>query len=176
NVKTLDSMGVSDTECVVLSLSFEIVETSQSPLLSGSTCEHLGLMQFTIPDEELKMEHEQYEPLTKAQLINKHSDVHLPVESLGEVHFELIPVFHRYSVTPQNVPIAMKAAVKAQLDAYQAEGLITDVTEPTDWISNMVIVKKTDKLRICLDPKFLNKALIMKCHLWRMCYANCLKQ
>ncbi|KAL0148783.1 hypothetical protein M9458_055961, partial [Cirrhinus mrigala] len=92
------------------------------------------------------------------------------------VQFELITVFHRYSVAPQNVPVAIKAAVKAQLDAYQAEGLITDVTEPTDWISNMVIVKTPDKLRICLNPKFLNKALIMKCHLWRMCYANWLKK
>ncbi len=163
--ESLNSMGVFDTDCVVqgrkYQLSFEIVETSQSPLLSGSTCEQLGLMQFTIPDDVLKMEHEQYDPLTKTQLMDKYSDVfNLPVESLpGDVHFELDPSVSPVQCAPRNVPVAMKAVVKAQLDAYQAEGHITDVTEPTDWISNMVIVKKPEKLRICLDPKFLNKAL-----------------
>ncbi len=141
-------MGVFDTDCVVqgrkYQLSFEIVETSQSPLLSGFTCEQLGLMQFTIPDDVLKMEHEQYDPLTKTQLMDKYSDVfNLPVESLpGEVHFELDPSVSPVQCAPRNVPVAMKEVVKAQLDAYQAEGHITDVTEPTDWISNMVIVKK----------------------------------
>ncbi len=46
--ESLNSMGVFDTDCVVQGrkyhLSFEIVETSQSPLLSGSTCEQLGLI------------------------------------------------------------------------------------------------------------------------------------
>ncbi|GAA6083839.1 uncharacterized protein LOC115134386, partial [Tachysurus ichikawai] len=163
--ESLDSMGVFDTECVVkgekYQLSFEIVESSQNPLLSGSTCEQLGLMQITIPDDVLKIGYERSGPLTKELLIDKYSDVfNLPVESLpGEVHFELDPSVTPIQCAPRNVPIAMKATVKAQLDAYQAEGHITDVTEPTDWISNMVIVKQPDKLRICLDPKFLNKAL-----------------
>lgn len=52
-------------------LSFEIVESSQNPLLSGSTCEQLGLMQFTIPDDVLKIGYERSEPLTKEQLIDK---------------------------------------------------------------------------------------------------------
>lgn len=34
-----------------------------------------------------------------------------------------------------------------------------DHTQPTDWISNLVIVKKPDKLRLCIDPKPLNRAL-----------------
>lgn len=63
------------------------------------------------------------------------------------------------SVHPRNVPVAMKAATKAQLDKYEADGHIISVTEPTDWISNMVVVKKPDKLRICIDPKHLNRAL-----------------
>lgn len=53
----------------------------------------------------------------------------------------------------------MKVAVKAQLDKYEADGHMTSVTEPTDWISNMVIVKETEKLRVCIDPKHLNQAL-----------------
>ena len=37
--------------------------------------------------------------------------------------------------------------------------VLTPVTAPTKWINSMVIVKKPNKLRICLDPKDLNKAI-----------------
>ena len=60
---------------------------------------------------------------------------------------------------PRNVPIVLKAAVKAELDRHEREGHLISVIEPTDWISNMVIVKKPDKIRICIDPRPLNKAL-----------------
>lgn len=55
--------------------------------------------------------------------------------------------------------MALKAAVKAQLDQYEKDGPLTKVTLPTDWISNLVIVKRPDKLRLCINPKPLNRAL-----------------
>ena len=44
-------------------------------------------------------------------------------------------------------------------------GVIVPVTEPTPWIKSFVIVETTDqhgnpKMRICLDPTPLNKAVI----------------
>ena len=33
------------------------------------------------------------------------------------------------------------------------------MTEPTDWVSSMVTVVKNGKVRICIDPKDLNKAV-----------------
>ncbi|KAJ8361627.1 hypothetical protein SKAU_G00181520 [Synaphobranchus kaupii] len=85
---------------------------------TGSTCERLGFMQFTIPEDVLKVEHAQPGALTKEQLINKYSDVfNSPVESVpGEVHFDLDPNVPAVQSAPRNVPIVMKAAVKAQLD------------------------------------------------------------
>ncbi len=40
--------------------------------------------------------------------------------------------------------------------------IITKVTEPTDWVNSMVVVEKpeTGKLRVCLDPHDLNKAIL----------------
>ena len=37
-------------------------------------------------------------------------------------------------------------------------GVITKVYEPTDWVSRLVTVVKQGKVRICLDPRDLNKA------------------
>lgn len=39
------------------------------------------------------------------------------------------------------------------------DGIITPVNEATDWVSSLVIVQKKDKLRICIDPRDLNKAI-----------------
>ncbi|XP_025270352.1 uncharacterized protein K02A2.6-like [Camponotus floridanus] len=42
----------------------------------------------------------------------------------------------------------------------QKMGIIEPITEPTDWVSQMVIVSKKDgDLRICLNPQPLNKAI-----------------
>ncbi len=38
-------------------------------------------------------------------------------------------------------------------------GHITKVTEPTHWVSSMVVSERKGKLRICIDPKDLNKAI-----------------
>ena len=43
----------------------------------------------------------------------------------------------------------------------EEEGIIKKVTEPTLWVSSMVVVKKkTGQLRICLDPRDLNENII----------------
>lgn len=42
----------------------------------------------------------------------------------------------------------------------EANGIIKKVTEPTDWVSSLVLVKKSNnKIRVCLDPTDLNKAI-----------------
>ena len=48
----------------------------------------------------------------------------------------------------------------------QGDGIITKVTEPTEWVSSMVAAKKknTEELRICIDPRDLNKALMRPHH------------
>ena len=39
-------------------------------------------------------------------------------------------------------------------------GVIAKVTEPTDWVSSLVYSRKSNgRLRVCLDPKDLNKAI-----------------
>ena len=43
----------------------------------------------------------------------------------------------------------------------EEQGIITKVTEPTEWVNSITYpVKPNGDLRICLDPKDLNKAII----------------
>ena len=40
------------------------------------------------------------------------------------------------------------------------EGIIVPVVEPIDWVNSLVVREKPNgSLRICLDPKDLNKAI-----------------
>ena len=61
---------------------------------------------------------------------------------------------------PRKVPIALKDELKAELDTMVKNGVITPIQEPTDWVNSIVIVEKRNwKLRICLDPRPLNRAI-----------------
>lgn len=81
-------------------------------------------MRFTIPEELNKVEHCRKGDLTKECLVSTYHDVFTsPVESLpGDIHFELDSTVVPVQCAPRNVPVALKAAVKAQLDRYEEEG------------------------------------------------------
>ena len=110
---------------------------------------------------ESKVEHCKTGEITRDCLINTYNDVFTsPVELLpGDVHFELDGTVEPVQCAPSNVLVALKAAVKVQLDQNEKDGHLTTVTQSTDWISNLVIVKRPDKLRLCIDSKPLNQAL-----------------
>ena len=58
------------------------------------------------------------------------------------------------------VPIALRQHLEAELKRLASLGVLEPVEGPTDWISSLVVVRKPNgTLRICLDPKPLNRAL-----------------
>ena len=66
------------------------------------------------------------------------------------------PVQH----TPRRVPLAIRDKVCQKLKELEENGIIQQITKPTPWISSMVeVVKPNGQLRICLDPRDLNKAI-----------------
>ena len=82
----------------------------------------------------------------------------------GKYHIVLRPNNHPIVHAHRKCPIHMRDEVKAELDEMISQRIIQKVDEPTDWISSIVYVRKSNgKLHLCLDPKDLNKA-IMRCH------------
>ena len=76
-------------------------------------------------------------------------DYHLVVDK------SIPPVVH----PPRKVPIGMKAQLKGEFDRLEKLNIITQVIESTPWVSSCLMVVKPNKLRICIDPKDLKKAL-----------------
>ena len=61
---------------------------------------------------------------------------------------------------PRRVPIAMQTKLRYELDGLVDLKVITPVTEPTEWCSQISVQsKKSGRLRICIDPRPLNEVL-----------------
>lgn len=99
--------------------------------------------------------------LTKDTILTHYSDLFTGVGLLdGEVHLEIDPSVPPVQMPPRRLPVPIKQAVKQELDAMCRHGIIEPVTEPSTWISALLVVRKPNgKIRICIDPKPLNKAL-----------------
>ncbi|KAI4887128.1 hypothetical protein NFI96_019030, partial [Prochilodus magdalenae] len=78
----------------------------------------------------------------------------------GEYSLEIDDTVKPVQLPKRRVPVAMMKPLKAELQDLQRRGIIAPVECSTDWINGMVVVKKqTGELRVCIDPRPLNKAL-----------------
>ena len=129
----------------VTEVMFNVTEQDQSPLLSGSACQDLGLIQRI---HKIDREIDNYPELHKATGC-------LPGIYSLKVDPTVEPVVH----APRRQPHALRKRIVDKLKEMEKDGHIIKVTEPTDWVNSMVVVVKPDKIRICLDPRDLNKAV-----------------
>ena len=77
------------------------------------------------------------------------------------MHIELDPSVTLVHAPTRGVPVTKLNRVDEELKRLCEEGIIRPVTQPTDWLSNMLVKEKPDgKLRICIDPsQTINKAI-----------------
>ena len=95
-------------------------------------------------------------PLSREDLLSKYHEVFSGLGHIGDAKIDknVTPVQH----SPRRVPVALQKDVKKILE-LEEKGIIKKAVEPSEWISSMVIVAKPEKIRICLDPKDLNRAI-----------------
>ena len=66
------------------------------------------------------------------------------------------PVVH----SPQHVPVKLRSKLQEELKRMEQLNVIEKVGDPTDWVNSMVtFIKPSGKLRICIDPCDLNRAI-----------------
>ncbi|XP_011670764.1 uncharacterized protein K02A2.6-like [Strongylocentrotus purpuratus] len=82
----------------------------------------------------------------------------------GEYHIVLDPDVQPVVHAPRRCPIHLRDELKREFDDMEGNGVITKVIEPSAWVSSIAVSRKSNgKLRVCLDPKDLNRA-IRRCH------------
>lgn len=176
----LDIVGKCQVECKydgkLRSLSFHVVDTNSPPLLGLRSSLELGLVKFAhtveahtstnvppVSSPPLKPEVPvKSQAMSKESTLQEYGDVFqgvglLPGECVIQTDPTVPPVVH----APRRVPFAIRDKLKAELDRMEKAEIITKVSEPTRWVNSLVVVEKpkSGKLRICLDPVDLNKAI-----------------
>ena len=144
-------------------LTFHIAETNQPGLLGLTSSQDLGLIKVVMvaKTEEKQTKPDTGEEVTKfseklkGEVLQKYSQVFTGLGCLEKpYHIEVDP-----TVT-LTIPATLRDRVKEELDDMEKRGVVRKVEEPTDWVNSMAIVEKPNgSLRICLDPRHLNKAI-----------------
>ena len=101
-------------------------------------------------------------PITKDHMLKEYSDIFEGVETLprGPYCIRLKEWYKPMQPPLRSVPVAMQSAYRAELDRLVKEGITTEVKEHTQWINSKVpVMKSNGSLRLCLDPKDLNKVI-----------------
>ena len=94
------------------------------------------------------------------ELLNQHPDLQnasgvMPGTYSIKIDPTATPVVHG----PRRQPAALLPKIASKLKEMEREGHLAKVTQPTDWVNSMVVSSRGDKIRICLDPGDLNKAV-----------------
>ncbi|XP_075556551.1 uncharacterized protein LOC142588602 [Dermacentor variabilis] len=131
---------------------FFIVKQAVPVTLSGKVAERLGLIGRINTLDALETN----------EIVERFRDV---FQGLGEIKdvaylMERKPEARGVIKAARRIAIAHQERVRAELDRIEPDGVVAKVIEQTSWSSHMVVVVKKEKVRICLDPSDVNKALV----------------
>ena len=147
HIKTL---GTTNLTCVYKNVEHNVqcfvTEMDSTAILGVEACQRLGLIERLCS--------------VGVDITEEYADsfkgfVCLPGEYKIKLDPSVPPVVH----APRKVPVALHVRVKEELQRMENDGVIKKQEEPTDWVNSMVIVETPKKLRICTDPRDLNKAI-----------------
>ena len=132
--------------------NFYIVDQRNVPtLLNLETVRQLGLIKLTYAID-------QHNPKPVHPRLSEYSDL---FEGIGTLE-GLCSVNLKENACPtvcatRKVPFALRDKLKAELNSMEKKGIITKITEPTEWVNALVCVEKPNSnIRVCIDPKVLN--------------------
>ena len=94
--------------------------------------------------------------------LNQYADTFHGLGCITEVthHIELDPNCKPVIHPPRKVPVTIRSKVKKELECMERLDVIERVYKLTDWVNSMVtVIKKNGQLRICIDPRDLNRAI-----------------
>ncbi|XP_035658200.1 uncharacterized protein K02A2.6-like [Branchiostoma floridae] len=150
--------------------TFFVTKSKGPSILGLAACQQLGIItiheiQATPEDGKIK----ETVPIkdrpaihNKEQLIKMYPECFDDTVGCFEEEYHITvdpdvePVIH----PPRRVPLELREKLKKQLEEMTEKGVISEVTQPTDWVNSIVIKEKPNgKLRICLDSRDLNLAL-----------------
>ncbi len=160
---TFETIGTVSITCThqdqKFDLLFHVTDKCVKTLLGLHDTLRMHLIQLSEHVHEIQPSNQLHNEilLEYADLFDNSRVGKLPVKYKMKLDETKAPVVR----PPHKLPYALRDRVKRELDDMVKKEIITVVTEPTEWVSQMVAAKKKDKdeVRICIDPRDLNEAL-----------------
>ncbi|PIK38272.1 GagPol [Apostichopus japonicus] len=129
---------------------FVILDGECTPLLGSKAVQYMNLVKVQY-DNIYTVQKTQSGERTTETLLHKYKDIFEGTGKLkGEYHLD---------VDPNIKPVVPQKGSCCSKDRLTKNEVITPVNTPTPWVSSLVTVVKAEKMRICIDPRDLNKAL-----------------
>ena len=100
--------------------------------------------------------------LTKESIRDNYPNCFRGFGNLGRYHVTMVDNCTPVVNPPRHVPHSLQQRLHHALDKNVKPGVLVKVDQPiaTDWVNKLVIVeKKNGSLRLCLDPRDLNKGI-----------------
>ena len=135
---------------------FIVVKSDCKPILGLRAVQHMQLI--TVNKENIAV-------VTTSKdddLMKTYQDVFTGEGRLeGDLHLVTDDTVTPVKLPCRKWPLSVRENVKSELERLTKMEIVTQVDTPTDWISSIVVVAKSNnKIRLCIDPKPLNKALL----------------
>ena len=147
HIKTLGTTNLTSVcKNVEHNVQFFVTEMDSTAMLGVEACQRLGLIERLCS--------------VGVDITEEYADSFKGLGCLpGEYKIKLDPSVPPLVHAPRKVPVALHDRVKEELQRMENDGVIKKQEQPTDWVNSMVIAETPKKLRICIDPRDLNKAI-----------------
>lgn len=123
--------------------SFYVVEKGDISILGKETAKRLGILKLGLDVNAIQ----EAKPFPKIKNITVKLTINPEVKPVKQ------PV--------RRVPISVEEQVERKLDEALLSDIIEKVTEPSPWISPIVVIfKSNDEIRICVDMRRANEAIL----------------
>lgn len=131
-----------------ITTDFYVTSTGRDPILGLDECDTLDIVKLVDCIESDKIYNDYEDVFSGIGHLSEEYEIRLKPDAVPAVH------------SPRRVPETLKERLREELSRMEENNIIAKVDKPTEWVNSMVIVEKKDKrLRICLDPRDLNKAI-----------------
>ena len=141
---------------------FQVVADGSSSLLGAQAAQQLGLISTSNEVYSLSRSFSVARGMTREDFISKFPKVF--GEQVGRFQGSL-RLYVDQSVQPSHMstrrfPIAIKDRLEKELERLERLDVIEATSEPSEWTSALAVThKQNGDLRVCIDPRGLNKAL-----------------
>lgn len=129
---------------IIYELKFAIADMRCSSVLGRKSCETMGLVKRI-----------------RVMDMSSYNDLFKGVGCLpGKYHIVIDKSVPPAVCASRKIPHGQRDQLRDELKTMEQKGIIRKVSHPTQWVHPLVLVaKKDDGIRVCLDPRELNHAV-----------------